>query len=862
MLLGGFYTSVERFANHLLYRGYDDDGKKVSHRIKYKPTVYLETEKHTDWRTLLDNKPVGPLQFSSMSEFREWEKTHGSFVQIYGSDRFIPAFIQGQFPGEIPYDNRLIDIASLDIETSFGDGFPEIDNPVNEILTIALKSSKDDTYRVWGLKGYDESITQLKHLKIEFRQFADEVSMLEAFLEHWCAPDNTPDIITGWNTRFFDIPYMISRMVYLLGEERVRNFSPWRKIERKDIRVQGNVRTTFDVMGIQHLDYMELFKKFAYSYGNQESYSLNHISSVVLGEKKLDYSEVGSLRDLYDADYQMFVDYNIKDVELIERMEDKLGLIGLVMTMAYLGGVNYQDTLGTCAIWDSIIYRRLARKKIVPPLKQVPTSDYDLFGAQASSMVYDGRPGDYITHSANAIAGGYVKEVKEGFSEWVMSFDLNSLYPNIIIQNNMSPETLISHSHIKNVFPDRTLKQKSFPSDLDVCHAGNGSVYRKDIKGIIPELVEELYAKRVEVKKQMIQAKKKLELDKKNKALIREVTRSETNQWAVKILLNSLYGAMANKYFRYYDPQIAEGVTLTGQTVIRWAERAVNKCIADFLKEEVKDRVVAIDTDSVYITAKDIIDKYKPNDPIAFLDEIGNRLIEPALDKAYSEYADISNAHSNRMVMKREAIADRGIWTAKKRYILNVHNNEGVQYAEPKIKMMGIEAIKSSTPQVCREAMNEMFKIIMTGDESKTQDAILKFKKHFKSLPADQIAFPRGVTDMSKWSNRSTIYKKGTPIHVRGALLYNKRIRSLGLEKQYELIQNGDKIKFLYLRVPNVIQENVISFPGHLPDELELNKYINHDLQFQKTFLDPINIILDAIEWTAEPRADLEQFFF
>ena len=824
MILGGFYTSVERFANNLLYRGYDDNGKKVSHRIKYKPTLYLKSKKqNTTWKSL-DGVPVDPIQFSSMSELREFQQTYRDVpdYKLYGNERHIPAFIQGQFPNEIPYDRRLIDIASIDIETSFGDGFPEIDNPINEILTIAFKSSKDEVYRVWGLKGYDEEISQLKHLKIEYRQFRDEASMLESFIEYWSSPENTPDIITGWNTRFFDIPYMVSRMVFLLGEERVRNLSPWRKIERKDIRVQGNVRTTFDISGIQHLDYMELFKKFAYTYGNQESYSLNHISSVVLGEKKLDYSEVGSLRDLYDADYQMFVDYNIKDVELIERMEDKLGLINLVMTMAYLGGVNYQDTLGTCAIWDSIIFRRLARSKIATIPSEEKTSE--------------------------AFPGGYVKDPQVGMHDWVMSFDLNSLYPNIIVQYNMSPETILDMSGAEGAT------------------ASNGVVFSKSKKGIIPEIVEELYAKRVTVKKEMLDAKTKLEAIPKRKrkeyqVATGQVARLETLQTAIKILLNSLYGAMGNKYFRYFDLRIASGITMTGQAVIKHGEKSVNKFLDEFLGES-KDRVIAMDTDSLYIGVGDVIEKFNPNNPINFLDEFGSKAIEPMLEKAFKDFSDKTNAYSHRMVMKREAIADRGIWTAKKRYILNVHNNEGVQYAEPKIKIMGIEAVKSSTPQVCREAMNNMFKIIVTGDEEKTQEAIKLFKDYFKSLPPDEIAFPRGVTDMSKWSNKSTIYKKGTPIHVRGALLYNKQIRSLGLEKKYELIQNGDKIKFIYLRVPNTIQENVISFPGHLPDELELHKYVNHDLQFEKTFLDPINIILDAIGWTAEPRADLQQFFF
>ena len=825
MILSGFYTSVERMGNNLLYRGYDADGKKVTHRIKYKPTLYLKSKKQvTDWKAL-DGTPVEPLQFGSMSEVKDFEKSYNGvndFV-LYGNTRHVPAFIQNQFPNEIAYHRDMVDVASLDIETSYGDGFPEVDNPVNEILTIAYKSSKDDTYRVWGMKPYDETITSLKHLKIDYRQFTAESSMLEAFIDFWSNPENTPDIITGWNTRFFDIPYMVARMAFLLGEEKVRNLSPWRKIERREIFIKGRQQIAFDIMGIQHLDYMELFKKFAYTYGNQESYSLNHISSVVLGEKKLDYSEVGTLRDLYDADFQMFVDYNIKDVELIERMEDKLGLITLVLTMAYLGGVNYQDTLGTTAIWDSIIFRRLARSKIAV----IPSEKKE----------------------SQQFPGGYVKEPHVGMHDWVMSFDLNSLYPNLIVQYNMSPETLIGNR-----------------PNAEGAIASNGAVFRKDKKGIIPEIVEELYAKRVNIKSDMLAAKHKLETISKRQRneyaqTSAQVARLETLQTAIKILLNSLYGAMGNKYFRYFDIRIASGITLTGQEVIKYAETKVNDFLNDFIGES-KDRVIAMDTDSLYIGVKDVVDKFKPNNPVSFLDEFGSKAIEPMLDKAFDEFAERTNAYSNRMVMKREAIADRGIWTAKKRYILNVHNNEGVQYAEPKIKIMGIEAVKSSTPQVCREAMNELFKVIVTGDESKTQDAIALFKDHFKTLSPDLVAFPRGVSDMKTYARKSTIYSKGTPIHVRGSLLYNNQLKSKALDKQYQLINSGDKIKFVYLLIPNSIQENVIAFPDFLPEELELHKYVDYNLQFQKTFIDPIEIILGATGWSAEPKADLQQFFF
>jgi len=853
-MITGFYTSIVRKGNTILYRGYDANGKRVQERIKFNPTYYFPAKNPQIAKFKgLDGEPLDAMTFPSIKQAEEFESLYKGVdeMKLYGNPRHAHAFVQSQFPNEISFSRNLVNVGSFDIETAFGDGFPDPESPTNEVLTIAYKSSREDFYRVWGMKPYDEAQTELKHLNIQYKQFANEEAMLADFIHFWSDPETMPDLITGWNTEFFDVPYLLARVEHLLGTKMMNMFSPWKSVWHREVKQFGRSQRVTTIDGIPNLDYMNLFKKFAYSYGNQESYRLDHIASVVLGERKLDYSEVGSLRTLYDVDFQKYIDYNIKDVELIERLEDKLGLITLVLTTAYIGGVNYTDTLGVTAIWDSIIYRRLMRKRTVPRLHQLPKSNYTPYGAKVGSITYNGRPGDRNESKEAAIAGGYVKEVKEGFSEWVMSFDLNSLYPNIIIQNNMSPETLVDQSLLKDVFPNRILAEKSFPSDIDLCRAGNGSVYRKDIKGIVPELVEELYAKRVEVKEQMIKAKKALEKDKDNQSLIREVSRTETLQWAVKILLNSLYGAMANKYFKYYDPQVAEGVTLTGQTVIQWAERAVNKKIAEFLGEdEVKDRVIAIDTDSVYITAEDIIAKYKPNDPVHFLDEIGNKVIEPALDKAYDEYARISNAYSNRMVMKREAIADRGIWTAKKRYILNVHNNEGVQYAEPKIKMMGIEAIKSSTPEVCRDAMKEMFNVLMTGSESKTREAIAQFKDYFCKLRPEQIAFPRSVSSVTQYMNRDTIYDKGTPINSRAAILYNHYIKKHKLDKNYELIGNGEKIKYLYLRKPNMLSENVFGFKDSWPSELKLDNYIDFDLQFQKTFMEPIDLILSSLGWT------------
>ena len=812
-----FYTNVGRYGNNILYRGYDTEGKPDIRKIKYRPTMFVQSQKQNpEWRGL-DGTPVDPIQLSSMREAKQFIESYGQIdnYKIYGNTRHIHACIRDMYPETIQADTSLINVVTFDIETAVGDGFPSPEEARQEILAITLKSSRNNKYTVFGLKDYDPKKSDLD-LEIEYFQFDNEHTLLSAFVEWWEQPYHTPDVITGWNSRFFDVPYIVNRMARVIGEDETRRLSPWKKIDQRSVKIKGREQVTFDIAGVESLDYMDLFKKFAYTYGNQESYSLNHISHVVLGDEKLDYSDVGTFMEVYDNDHQKFIDYNIKDVELVHRIDEKLGLIDLVMTMAYMAGVNYSDTLGTTAIWDCIIYRELMNKKIAVPQPK--------------------------ENKKTSFVGGYVKDPHVGMHDWVMSFDLNSLYPNIIIQYNMSPETLIRMPHAIGA------------------KAANGATFRKDKKGIIPEIVEKMYETRVVTKKQMLEVKQQIEKDKTDK-LVREATILENKQMATKILLNSLYGAMGNRYFRYYDLQLAEGVTTTGQKVIQHSEVVVNKYLQKILNDT-KDRVIAMDTDSLYVGVDDLVDKFCKDNPVDFLDKFGTEAIEPLLEKAFEKFAEDTDAYTNRMVMKREAIADRGIWTAKKRYILNVYDNEGVRYAKPKIKVMGIEAVKSSTPMICRDAMKEMFKIIVTGDESKTQTAIANFKSHFKSLSADKIAFPRGVSDITSYSDKNQIFSKGTPIHSRGALLYNYYVKKENLDKRYRLIQNGDKIKFIYLNKRNAMRQNVISFPDDkLPDELGLNNYIDYDLQFQKTFLDPLDIILKSIKWQAEPVATLEDFF-
>lgn len=842
--------------NQLLVRGYDENGKRFHEKIKFRPVIYLPSKNKTSDYHSLDGVPVEPTRFDSMKELREFCQMYEDVpdFKIYGNDRHISAYIQSVFPNKVQFQRGLINVSTIDIEIGYDNGYSASSIATNEITAITVKNSKTSECHIWGLKDYDSEKSEIKRYSQVYHHFKTEKQLLQDFIAWFSLEDNVPDIITGWNTRLFDIPYIVNRTVKVLGEDAAKMLSPWRVINLKEVTINGQVRQMYEIMGIQQLDYIDLFQKFTLNtYGQQESYKLAHIAQVVLGITKIDWkNKYASLDELYQKDHQTFIDYNIRDVEIVDMLEEKLGLITLVLTMAYMGGVNYDDTLGTTSIWDSIIFRRLANKNVI-----IPFSKHS---------------------STRAFAGGYVKAPMVGMHDWVMSFDAASLYPSLIVQYNMSPETYIADKHI-NVNPDIMLdlisnsKSSSinyeFPNELDefsnIAVAANGAMFRKDKLGIIPEIVKELYARRVEIKSEATKLKKdkqKLIKDSSEYVTIdKKIERLDTEQTAIKILMNSLFGALGNNFFRYFNLNVAEAITLTGQTAIRLAEKTINSYVSKMLKSE-KDRVIAIDTDSVYLACKDVIDFFQPDEPVKFLDEFAKKGIVPEFNKIFKRMATFTNAYEDRMSMKREAIADRGIWTAKKRYILNVLDNEGVRLAEPEIKMMGIEAIKSSTPSICRDAFEETFKMIMTGSQADTQKAISTFRDKFAASKPEEIAFPRGVSEVEDYrGSGGAIYGKGTPIHSRGALLYNHYLKEKGIEHLYVKINGGDKIKFVYLKLPNPIKENVISFPDSLPHEFGLDKFIDTDTQFEKTFLKPIREILGVIGWSVEDQGSLEEFF-
>jgi len=649
--------------------------------------------------------------------------------------------------------------------------------------------------------------------------------------------ENTPEVITGWNSKLYDIPYMCRRIERILGEKLMKRMSPWGLVTEDRTVIMGREHITYDIGGVSQLDYLDLYKKFTYK--AQESYRLDYIAGVELGQKKLDHSEFDTFKDFYTNGWQKFVEYNIIDVELVDRLESKMKLIELALTMAYEAKVNYEDVFYQVRMWDTIIYNYLKRRSIVIPPKN--RSDKN-----------------------DKYAGAYVKEPIPGKYDWVVSFDLNSLYPHLIMQYNISPETIRETRH-SSASVERILNQEcKFDGDYAVC--ANGAQYRKDVRGFLPELMDKMYGDRVVFKKKMLEAKQEYEKNPSN-ALTKEIARCNNIQMAKKIALNSAYGAIGKQYFRYYKLANAEAITLSGQVSIRWIENKMNQRMNKILKTEEVDYVIASDTDSIYLNLGPLVEavykgREKTNEVVVgFLNKVCETEFEPFIESSYQELADYVNAYDQKMFMKSENIADRGIWTAKKRYILNVWDSEGVRYEEPKLKMMGIEAVKSSTPAPCRQMIKDGLKIMMNG----TEDEVIKFiedsRRKFKTLPPEEIAFPRSATNVEKYKGYSTIYAKGTPIHIRGALLYNHYVKQHKLDNKYSLIQNGEKIKFCYLKKPNIIHENIFSFIQDFPRELNLDKYIDYDLQFDKSFLEPLKIILDAIGWNVEKTVNLEMFF-
>ena len=827
-----FYTNVAVVNDTILYRGFDG-GERVERREEFKPTLYVPSKNETEYKTLEGNC-VEPVKLGSIKDAKEFVQTYedvGNFT-IYGNTKYLYQYILDKYPKEVDYDFTKLNIMSLDIETTSENGFPSVEEAREEILCITVKDFTSKKIITWGCGEFENSRDDVHYIYCQ-----NERELLMKFQEYWV--QKTPDIVTGWNVKFFDMPFICRRMDRVLSMKHMRALSPWNSIRERELHVRGQKKIYYDIIGVSTLDYYDLYQKFTYT--NQESYRLDHIAFVELGQQKLDHSEFENFQDFYRNNWQKFIEYNIHDVELVDMLEDKMKLIELAVTMAYDAKVNFEDVFFQVRMWDSIIYDALTQENIVIPPKTESTKDQQY-------------------------AGAYVKEPTPGVYDWVVNFDLNSLYPHLIMQYNISPETLLD-DRVSGINVDKLLNREIDTSTLEgVTICPNGTLFTTEKQGFLPKLMEKIYTERTIYKKKMLKAKQEYE-NTKDPQLIKDIAKFNNIQMARKIQLNSAYGAIGNEYFRYFRLENAEAITLSGQLSIRWIENKMNEYLGKILKTEGKDYVIAVDTDSIYLDLGDLVKNvFKGGTPsdekvVNFLDKICKVELETYIESCYQELAEYVNAYQQKMVMKRENIANRGIWTAKKRYILNVWDSEGVRYKEPKMKIMGLETQRSSTPAYFKDKLLKAYKIMIEGSNDDMIDYISQIKSDTKKQSYLDIAFPRGCNNLDTYRSFSEIYKKGTPIAVRGSLLYNHYLKQHRITNKFPLIQEGEKIKFIYLKTPNPIGENIISFFNTIPKEFGLDRYIDYTKQFEKSFLEPLKNVLDCIGWKHERTGSLSSFF-
>lgn len=837
------YTNVGVRGNRILYRGYATEGGR-KRRIQqadpnFRPTLFVKANKASNWKTL-DGIPVEPVQPGTIMDCREFINQYkgvGGF-SIHGNTDYIAQFIGENFK-EIDYNFRNLKVAFLDIETECENGFPDPNRAEEKVIVITIGCG--GIYHCFAL---GKAVPHQKNVKLY--EYDNEDEMLQAFIDFWRSEDY--DIVTGWNTQLFDIPYLVNRIGNRMGEDAVKRLSPWNDVKTRNISMKGKMYEVFDIVGVTSLDYLDLYKKFTFV--NQESYKLDNIAFVELGERKASYAEYDKMSDFYKQNFQAFVEYNIKDVFLVERLEEKLKLLELAVTLAYSAKVNFSEVFSQVRTWDSIIYHHLNEQKIVIP----PKKDED---------------------KSEQFAGAYVKDPIIGMHKWVVSFDLDSLYPHLIMQFNISPETKVKGKEKKRIPIDdllQSLKSGAYQAD-EYSTAANGVSFVKDIRGFLPALMDTMYQERKVFKEKMLECKRRLKEQKdtlsktEKRQLENDISKFHNFQLCRKIQLNSAFGAIGNEYFRYYDLDLAEAITVSGQLSIRWIEEQLNGFLNASFKTGNYDYVVASDTDSIYLRLENLVQRVMPNETddskiAKYLEKVSQELVQPFIDKKYDELSRKMNAYENKMHMKREAIANKGIWTAKKRYMLNVMIGEdGVVLKKPEMKIMGIETSRSSTPRVVRAALTDSISIIMNGTQEEIISYISDFKNKFKAQRPEDISYPRSCNGLKDYHDPTTIFRKSTPIAVRGSLVYNHHLRNKKMDKKYPIINEGDKIKFIYLKMPNPIGENVIAFMSSIPSEFGLAKYIDFNTQFDKSYLDPLKAILDCIGWQTEKTNTLDSLF-
>jgi DNA polymerase elongation subunit (family B) len=865
MQKGRYYTNVAKSGDYLLVREVRN-GQRRHFKCRYQPTLYVPTRKPTDFQAT-DQTPVEPIKPGSMKECREFVDSYSDIenFRVYGNTGYEYAFIQEEYPGQIEYNVADLAICNLDIEVASRNGFPEPEDANEEVTAITVKNSKDGIYTVFACGVFINKFPDVKYV-----QCRDEIDLLCRFLGWW--EEARPDILTGWNLRTFDAPYLINRITRILSDKDAKRLSPWGQIRESKVNIFNKEIQVYDIIGVSLLDYLLIYRKNVLQ--PRESYRLDYIAQVELGERKVDYGEYSGLQELYEKDFQKFIEYNIHDVRLVDRIDAKKRLIELQLIVAYHMKVNYVDVLSQVRAWDTLICNHLLEQHVVVPLKSESSKTQQYVGA-------------------------YVMKPTPGMYEWVVSFDVTSLYPSIMRTLNMGIETKVG---VEQLTPQMRAFQNSInacllsPNDegkptvnidavmeaitpaliqhaieQDVCIAANGQFYRRNPKSFYSVLIEALFNARIEYKNKAKAAEKE-RASCTDEARCREldllVANFDLKQSATKIQLNSLYGAMGNEYFRHFDVQNAEAVTTTGQFLIQMIARGLSVYLDKKMRTSGHRYVIYSDTDSVYLSLATVVQKYCPNGSMEETVNFVDRLCKQALQKEIERLFHLLNTRYMNgagpyLKMAREVIGDKAIWTSKKRYLIYVRDKEGIRQPglAPSLKSMGVEISKSTVPKFCREAMKTAVGIVMEKNQTALYKFIAETRKKYMTLPLDEASLPKSVNGLEKYADKNTIFVKGTQAHTKGALLFNHLIDVLELQSKYPKIRDGEKIKFFYMRLPNKYGVNAMGFSNTPPPELKLEHLIDWEEMWEKTFIEPLSLILNAIGWRAEQKASLNDLF-
>lgn len=837
-----FYTNVYETNKKIYEIGYEN-GKKYITENKFQPSLFIKSNKKDCVFKTMYGESVEEERFDTLSQFKTYKKSYSDALELYGDIEPKYQYIAEHYPKRPEFNFSDIRVQFYDIEVNSKDGFPHPYEAKHPIVSCSVKDSKANKIIQFGFGEFDVSKTINPQENITYVQCENERDLLLKIVK--LIKSTKPDIICGYYSEGFDDPYLLHRMSMILDEDELKQMSPLGlppKLKIREIEDNGTVKYKYDceIPGITFLDYLELIKKYIPK--GRESFKLDDIAEEFLGEKKIDYSEYDNLVELYEEDYQKFIDYNIVDSVLLHKLEKKLGLIELHCTVTYIARCNFKDTMMPVKTWDVLLYHELkSRGLVIPPHSKKPKESY---------------------------TGAYVMEPEKGLYGWTISGDLNSLYPHVQMQWNISPECLIPTQNEEvnqSKSDERFFSREITPKLENACLTGNGYYFSTKKRGIIPEILDALYAERAITKKEMLKEEQELENTKNNNGLLNAIQKLEYSvskknniQLALKTLMNSEYGALGSAAFRYYDLRLASAITLSAQLAIKTALRKVDK-------EMNTKAAVACDTDSGYFCIQPVIDRVlkKKNmtteQIVDFCDNFAKKYIEPWVTESYEELSDYLNCTENRMVMKREKIIEKALLVGKKKYAFLVWDDEGTRYKERKLKVTGLEIVRSSTPKIVKPFIEEGLQIVFENDKDKLIDYIKEVREKFNDFEPEQIAFPRGVSSISKWVDANGNAKDGIPIGARAAFMFNKYVDKHELN-MYKL-EDGAKIKFLYMLTPNkCFNSNVFGFPQKL--DPELHKYVDVNMQFEKTFKAVLRNICQHvnidIDQTSKP---LDNFF-